>query len=492
MAVSLPSDPVIGATYTSGSSTWRWNGSAWQRLTTGVVSLPTGAITLDDTGWSNLSGTNPQAALNSVDAALNAAKTALEGAKETASLSDPAPKLFVETVASDITINNSFFTSRGLSPVPTTHILSLRLINSAAAALSITWDSNIKDVGQVPLPSLLQENVVEDVVLWTYDGGTNWDAAYTADSSAGVGLEITQPVGAAAPAAELTPSPPTVVYSEGFVNTIFGDANNALTVDFTNIPYREGDLLLVVMQANASRMNPIVGNNGYFPADVSTDSDGDGVVSNFSSDWKTFINTTSTKSADVGMFVFYLTAEATHLNGGSAALGAQTWATLNPAGSRCYGVVVVRGHDAGFSPATAPYSLNHQNFSSNYQQYVTRTMVGKSVAHAENSLLLCVTGFFARGDLNTTPTYDPNVDYPTPRLDATTSDGSDQLTTPSGMTKAYMTGVIGNSGNKLRNVQKLAWQQYTTAGNSGDKTSTNLTATNSFNDAVTVMISIPS
>lgn len=491
MAVSLPSDPVNGATYTSGSSTWRWDGSVWRLQTTGVAPLPTGAITLDDTGWSNLRGTNPQTALNSVDNLLNAAKSALEDAKESARVSNPAHKLFVETVTSDITIDASFFTSRGLSSVPTTHILSLRLINSATAALSISWGANIKDVGRVARPTLLGINNVEDFVLWTYDGGTNWDMAYTADSSVGVGLQIAPPASAAPPPTEFAPAPPRVVYSKGFVNSILGDENNALTVDFTGVPYQVGDLLLVVTQANANRMNPIVGTNGYFPADVGADSDNDGFVSNFSSSWQTFINTTSTRSADVGMFVFYLTVEGKHLPGGSDALGEQTWATLNPAGSRCYGVVVVRGQNGGFSPETAPHRLNHQNFSSNYTQYVNRTMVGESVAHAENSLLICVTGFFARGDLNTTATYDPNDDYPTPRLDAVTSDGFDQLPTPSGMTKAYMTGVTDNPGNKLRNVQKLSWQQYTAAGNTGDKTCTNLTATNSFNDAVTVMISIP-
>lgn len=169
MALNFPSSPTLNQVYTSGTSSWIWDGTSWR--SNNATRYPSVDIPVSTgTEW----GTSKSAiGTGDVVLATGASITTptITGLKETK----------VALAANDIDLSTgNYFTKTittattfTVSNVPASAIsisFILDLTNGGASA--ITWWSGVKWVGGTA-PSLTASGR-DSLAFYTYDGGTTW------------------------------------------------------------------------------------------------------------------------------------------------------------------------------------------------------------------------------------------------------------------------------------------------------------------------------
>lgn len=196
------------------------------------IATPTATdVSVDDAGWTVLNGnTDLQALATAIDTQL------------AATVNESQPVVDV-TVSAATTINNTLLGANGLSTIPTATVIWLRLVHGGSGSHALTWGSGgdgvIVDVGTSSLPTTLGSGEVDDVLMVTFDGGSNWNAIYLLDNSA----PVTQG------------SPPVVGGSPvSYIASTSDDSQGAtMTLDLTAFTLQDGDLLLAAPTCPANR-----------------------------------------------------------------------------------------------------------------------------------------------------------------------------------------------------------------------------------------------
>lgn len=169
MALNFPSSPTLNQVYTSGTSSWIWDGISWRSNNTSQY--PAAGIPVSTgTGWDVSKSTT---GTGNVVLATGAGITTpiITGLKETEvalaanNIDLSSGNYFTKTITTATT-----FTVSNVPSSDTAISFILDLTNGGVGA--ITWWTGVKWVGATP-PTLTTSGR-DSLAFYTYDGGTTW------------------------------------------------------------------------------------------------------------------------------------------------------------------------------------------------------------------------------------------------------------------------------------------------------------------------------